>query len=71
MLAIVLQLDTERSYRGAFSFQAREGAGRTLRIGTVLRKWVEHLPKVLWELGDRQPAMSEVRLTIFCVVLPF
>lgn len=28
----------------------------------ALRAWVLHLPKVLWEIGDKNPLTSEVSL---------
>ena len=36
----------------------------------MFREWILHLPKALWELGDKNPITTEVRhLLPYCVLI--
>ncbi|KAL5533670.1 hypothetical protein ACEPAG_130 [Sanghuangporus baumii] len=51
-------LQAEPSYKGSF----RIGSFISDELQNVLRDWCYHLPKVVWELGDKNPAASELIL---------
>ena len=57
-VAIVTQLQVEPSYKGSF----RIGSFVSDELQKALRDWCYHLPKVVWELGDKNLNATEVSL---------
>ncbi|KAI5119061.1 hypothetical protein M0805_001520 [Coniferiporia weirii] len=60
-VARLVLLQSEPSYRGTF----RVGRNSSEGIQTSIQDWFLHLPKVLWELGDKHIAASELILLFF------
>ncbi|KAH8110674.1 hypothetical protein DFH11DRAFT_1514092 [Phellopilus nigrolimitatus] len=64
LVARLVLMQSESGYRGAF----RIGYSSSEELQGVLRDWLLHLPKALWELGDKNLMASEL---IFLFLLRF
>lgn len=62
-MGIILQLDTEPEYSGAFRVT------RSPEHAKKLVEWLVHLPKTLWELASNNLPASEVRNRRLCAFL--
>ncbi|KAI0053977.1 hypothetical protein FA95DRAFT_1551756 [Auriscalpium vulgare] len=53
-LCHLMLMDTDPGYTGSFSVAGRPGAH------DMFEQWILKLPKVLWEIGDKDPGKTEV-----------